>query len=287
MIRPLIVAALVALPAAVRAQTVAAPSPSATPAPDLCSTGLSAVVSRPTQTTSACVVKPGQVLIETGYQTQTVDVAGGSYTYQTAPSAAIRIGTRLRNVEFQVLPPSAIRSAGVSAASDAGAGLKWQIGSAPGFAYGVNVIATAPTGSDALANPNGLGSANASTFVYNLNAQGALGKIFGFGATLSVDRLAAASAAPGASVRFTSVVPSADLTVSLPSSFGLALEAYRQSNGEGPATPGHTWVDTALSKDAGNAQFDLNYGVSNRIVAAPGAPGVRRHYVGFGVSYLF
>ncbi len=308
MIRALIVSALVALvalvalPAAVRAQTIVAPSPSpASPAassaaaPDLCSTGLSAVVSRPTQTTSTCVVKPGQILIETGYQSQTVDVAGGSYTYQSLPSAAIRIGTKLRNVEFQVLPPSALRSAGVSATSDVGAGLKWQIGSTPSFAYGVNVIATAPTGSDPLASANGLGSADAGTYVYNANVQGSLGKIFGYGATLSVDRLAAAPA-PGAgsggftgvpaSVRYTSVIPSLDVTVSLPASFGLAVEAFRQSNGEGPATPGHTWFDAALSKDAGNAQFDLSYGASNRISPAPGLPGVRRHYVGFGVSYL-
>jgi hypothetical protein len=278
-IRPLIVAALVALPAAVSAQ--AAPVP--TPAPDICSTGLSAVVGRPTQTTSACTVKPGQVLIESGYQSQTVDVADGSYTYQTAPSATIRIGTGLRNVEFQVLPPSAIRSAGVTATSDVGAGLKWQIGSTPSFGYGVNVIATAPTGSDPGASANGLGSANAATYVYNANVQGALGKIFGYGATLSVDQLA--SGAPTA-VRYTSVLPSADLTVSLPSSFGLALEAYRQSNGEGPGTPGHTWFDAALTKDTGNAQLDLNYGMSNRISPAPGAPGVRRRYVGFGLSYL-
>ncbi len=127
MIRSLIAAALVALPGLASAQT----------APDICSSGLSAVVSRPTQTTSACVVKPNQVLIETGYQSQTVDVAGGSYTYQSCPLAAIRIGTKLRGVELQVLPPSAIRSGGVPATSDAGAGLKWQIGATPAFAYGV------------------------------------------------------------------------------------------------------------------------------------------------------
>ena len=293
MIRSLIAAALVALaPAAALAQSATpAPAASATPAPtasatpDICSSGLSAVVSRPTQTTSVCVVKPNHVLLETGYQSQTVDVAGGSYTYQSAPGATIRIGTKLRNVELQVLPPSAIRSAGVTASSDAGAGLKWQIRATPGFAYGVNVIATAPTGSDPLGNPNGLGSASAGTYVYNANVQGSLGKIFGYGATLSVGRLAAAGTP--SSTRYTSVIPSLDVTVSLPASFGLALEAYRQSNGEGPATPSHTWFDAALSKDAGNAQFDLNYGTSNRVAPAPGAPGVRRHYVGFGVSYLF
>jgi hypothetical protein len=277
-IRSLIVAALVALPGLASAQT----------APDICSSGLSAVVSRPTQTTSACVVKPNQVLIETGYQSQTVDVAGGSYTYQSYPLAAIRIGTKLRGVELQVLPPSAIRSGGVPATSDIGAGLKWQIGATPAFAYGVNVIATAPTGSDPATNPNGLGSADAGTYIGNVNLQGSLGKVFGYGATLSIDRLTTVSAGAGGTTtaRYTSVLPSLDVTVSLPASFGLALEAYRQSNGEGIATPSHTWFDAALSKDAGNAQFDLNFGTSNRISPAPGAPGVRRHYVGLGISYL-
>ncbi len=279
MIRPLIVAALVALPAAAGAQAAPSPSPaaSAAPAPDICSSGLGAVVGRPTQTTSPCVVTPGRVLIESGYQTQAVDVAGGSYAFQSYPLATIRVGTKLRNVEFDVIPPGAIRSGGVDATADAGAGVRWQIGSTPGFAYGVSAIATAPTGSDPAANPNGLGSANAGTYTANASAQGALGTAFGYGATLSVARLTG----------YTSVLPSLDVTMALPSSYTLAVEAFRQSNGEGAATPGHTWFDAALEKGIGNAQLDLNYGASNRVSPAPGAPGVRRRYAGFGVSYLF
>jgi hypothetical protein len=274
-----------AAPSAPAAAASPVATPSATPVPDICSTGISAVISRPTQTTSACVVKPNQALIESGYQSQTVVTAGGSYTFQTVPNAAIRIGTALQNVEFQVLPPSSIRSNGATASSDAGAGLKWQIASTPAFAYGVNVIATAPTGTDPAVNPNGLGSSNAGTYVANANIQGSLGKIFGYGATFSVQSLAA----PGATSvqRYTSIVPSADVTVSLPASWGLAFEAFRQTNGEGPATPAHTWFDVALSKGIGKAQFDASYGTSNAIVPAPGAPSIRRHYAGFGVSYGF
>lgn len=300
MIHPLIAAALVALLGLALGQTAGAPLPaaspaaSASPAPDLCSTGLSAVVSRPTQTTAACIVEPNQILLESGYQSQTVDAADGSYTYRSYPLATIRIGTTLRKVEFDVIPPGAIRSAGASAASDAGAGVRWQIGSTPSFAYGVNAIATAPTGTDPAGNPNGLGSANGATYVANANIQGTLGKVLGYGATLGVASLTTVSpgtpgGTPGAGgtvARYTSVLPSLDVTVALPASFGLALEAYRQSNGEGIATPSHTWLDAALTKDVGNAQFDLSYGTSNRIAPAPGAPGVRRRYVGFGLSYL-
>ncbi len=295
MIRSLIVAALVAVPGLALGQAAGAPSPSpspaasATPAPDICSTGLGAVVSRPTQTTAVCAVKPDQILIESGYQSQTVGVAGGAYTYQSYPLATIRIGTKLRNVELDVIPPGAIRSAASNATSDVGAGVRWQIGSTPGFAYGVNAIATAPTGTDPLANPNGLGSANSGTYVANANVQGSLGKLFGYGATLSVDSLTTVSAGAGGPsiARYTSVIPSLDVTVSLPSSYTLAVEGYRQSNGEGAGTPGHTWFDAALEKDVGKAQFDLNYGASNSISPAPGAPGVRRHYVGAGLSLLF
>ena len=280
MTRSIIVAALLALPSAALAQSAPSPAPSPTPVPDICSGGLSAVVSRPTQTTSACVVSRNQVLIESGYQTQTVDATSGSFTFSTLPNATIRIGTALRNVEFQVIPPTSIRSAGVTAAGDAGAGLKWQIASTPTIAYGLNVIATAPTGSNPNGNPNGLGSSNASTYTYNANVQGALSKVFGYGATLSVGSLAAAG------TRYTSVIPSADVTLSLPASWTLAAEAFRATNGEGPATPAHTWFDLAAEKGVGNVQFDLSYGFSNRVAPAPGAPGVRHRYAGFGLSVL-
>jgi hypothetical protein len=282
-IRALAAALLVALPAAALAQTLPPPAPTPTPtaAPDLCSTGLSAVVSRPTQTTAACVVKPSHVLIESGYQTQTLDAGSGSYTFSSLPNATIRIGTPLQNVEFDVIPPSYLRAAGFGATSDTGAGIRWQIGSTAAFAYSLNAIATAPTGTNPAANPNGLGSANAGTYTYNGNIQGTLGPVFGYGATLSIVDLNAGT------TRYASVLPSLDVTASLPASFGVAVEAYRQSNGEGPATPAHVWFDGALTKDAGNAQFDLNYGLSNRIVPMPRAPGVQRRYAGFGVSYLF
>lgn len=284
MIRTIVAAALVALPSAALAQTAPSPaaSPSASPAAtDICSSGLNAVVSRPTQTTSACVVKPNRILIETGYQTQTADVSGGgSYTYQSVPNATIRIGTAMRNVELQVLPPSAIRSAGLTVTSDVGAGVKWQAVSTPTFAFGVDTILTAPTGTDPARSPNALGSANAATYVYNAQVQGSLGKIFGYSAGVGLQYLASAGA------RYISTVPSLGMSASLPNGFAVVVEGFHATNGEGPATPGHTWFDAALEKVVGNAQFDLNFGVSDRITPAPGVPSVQRRYAGFGISYL-
>lgn len=283
MIRTIVAAALVALPSAAFAQSpFPSPSPSASPAAtDICSSGLNAVVSRPTQTTSACVVKPNQVLIEAGYQTQTAEISGGgSSTFQSVPNATIRIGTALRNIELQVLPPSAIRNAGLTVSSDVGAGVKWQAVSTPTFAFGVNTILTAPTGTDPARSPNGLGSANAATYVYNAQVQGSLGKVFGYSAGVGLQYLAAAGA------RYTSTVPSLGISASLPNGFAVVVEGFHATNGEGPATPGHTWLDAALEKVIGNAQIDLNYGVSDRVTPAPGVPGIRRRYAGFGISSL-
>jgi hypothetical protein len=283
---PLLFTALLAvLPAAAFAQ-VPAPSPAPTPVPDICSTGLSAVVSRPTETTSACTVAPNQVLIETGYQSQTVDVARGSFTFQSVPNATIRIGTALPGIEVQVLPPTLLRSSGVSATGDAGLGLKWQMASSPAFAYGINAIVTAATGSNPRLTANGLGSAGASTYVMNLNLQGALNSVFGYGAGLGIQNLAAPTGVSG-EMRYISTVPSIDITAALPAAWAIAVEAYHDSNGEGPSTPGHLWLDAALEKDIGKAQFDVSYGISNRVAPAPGAPGIQRHYVGFGLSYGF
>jgi len=287
MIKPaLLTVVLAVLPTAAFAQAVPSPSPAPTPVPDICSSGLSAVVSRPTETTAACSVAANHVLIETGFQAQTVDVAGGSYTFSSVPNATIRIGTALPGFEIDVLPPTLLRSSGVSAQGDAGVGARMQIASSPSFAYGINAIATAPTGSNARFTPGGIGSAGASTYVFNLNLQGAINAVFGYGAGVGIQNLAAPSGAVG-ETRYYSLVPSLDISASLPASWGLAVEVYHDSNGEGPSTPGHTWFDGAIEKDIGKAQLDLNYGISDRVSPAAGAPGVQRHYVGFGLSYGF
>lgn len=287
MIRLLIAAALVALPGAALAQATPAPTPaaSAAPATDICSSGLSAVVSRPTATTSVCTVKPNQILIESGFQSQTVTVTGGSYTYQTFPTATIRVGTVVPHLELQVLTPSVIRNQGQSLSSDLGVGAKWQVVSEPTFSWGVSAIATAPTGTNPALNPQGLGSATDATYIYNLDFEGSLGKVFGYGAGISSQSLVVPTGT--GTTRYFSVLPSLDITAALPASWTLVGEIYYQTNGEGPNTPTHTWFDAAILKDIGKAQFDVNYGVSNGVQLFAGAPYIRRHYIGAGISYLF
>jgi len=301
-IRLLIAAAFIALPSAGLAQTIAPPtsyptpgphptaSPTPTPAPspsptaptDICSSGISSLVSRPTQTNATCAVKQGHVLEESGYQLETVSVSrGGSYNLSSYPNTTLRIGTSAQNVEIDVVPPTLFRANGFSATSDVGLGARWQIGSTPTFAYGVNTVITAPTGSNPINNPYGLGSANQPTLVANANVEGSINSVLGYGATFSYQSLNAGM------THYTSIAPSLDVTVALPASWTLVFEGWRQTNGEGPATPSHTWFDAGVQKDIGNAQLDLNYGLSNRISTGAGLPTVQRTYVGAGLSYLF
>ncbi len=254
------------------------PVPSATPAPDICSTGLSAIVSRPTQTTGVCVVKPNHLEIETGYQSETVTAPGTPYTFQTAPNAEIRVGTALGGVELDVFPPNGFRAAAITATSDAGAGIKWQIAASPAFAYGVNVNATVPTGTNPAASSYGFGSANASTYTYNVNVEGTLGPVFTYGATLSENELAAASTGR----RYSSFVPSVAIGASLPASTGVVAEIALFGNAAGPGTPVRAQYLLGVTHDFGSRmQADIEGGFS------PTAATGRYRFVGAGVSYEF
>jgi hypothetical protein len=290
--RPLLLSLmLVACPLAARAQTLApsasaTPTPSASPTGDYCSNGgLSAVVSRPTQTNSACVVSPGHVLIESGWQSQTVAGGSGGLTYQSVPNATIRIASPLRDLEMQIVPPTAYRVEGSSATGDVGIGLKWQIAATPTFAYGVSASSSLVTGTNPLTNPGGLGSATVPTENYGAQFAWQLGKVFGLSGGVELSELAA-PLATGAQ-HYASALPSLVLSDALPASWSLFVEGFTQSHGEGPGTPTHVWGDGGVSKDIGPAQLDLEYGASNALVVAPALPAVRRHYVGAGLSYQF
>jgi len=290
---PILTAALLAaLPPIVAAQTIPpnapSPVPSATPAPpsDYCTSGgLSALVSRPTQTNSVCVVPKGHVEIETGFQSQTVVGGAGAYTDQSVPNAALRFGTPIKDVELQLLPPTAYRADGTSATGDAGVGAKWQIASYQNVAFGVSASTTVVTGTNPLTNPFELGSATAMTQNYNAQFAWQIGKVFGLAGGVQQSELAAP--APAGPQHYASTIPSLVLSAAMPASWNLFGEVYAQSHGEGPGTPTHTWLDAGVSKDVGNAQLDLNWGHADAIVVAPGLPSVSRHYVGAGFSYEF
>jgi hypothetical protein len=142
----ILVAVLVAAPIAVEAQSAPAPAPSASSS-DICAQGLSAIVSRSTQTTSACVVQPAHILIESGFQAASI-TGENPHAAQSYPNVVIRIGTVIPRVELDVQPPNVSRSAGSTFAGDVGFGVKFQMPAGATFAYGANVLLTVPSGSD-------------------------------------------------------------------------------------------------------------------------------------------
>jgi len=259
----------------------------ASPAPaPLCAGGIAAIVTRPTQTTTTCVVPPDRVLIETGTSAQSVSQRGASYAFTSYPNAEIRIGTPIRDVEVDLFTPVLFRSSGASASGDAGVGAKMVFSQTSLWAWGASVSGTFPTGTNPAVSPHGLGSANAATAAFDLNAEASLGPIFGIAATLG-QQFDAAPIASGGAERYASLVPSLELTAALGHGATAFAEAWTQTAGEGPATGTHRWLDAGLQKDLGSMQFDLEYGLSNAVAPAPGQGPIARRYAGFGISRLF
>ena len=288
MIRPLTASAaalalVVFVPLAARAQVMAPPSPapsaspSAAPNPigpafganDPC-TSIAAIVTRPSVTNSVCTVRPNHVEVESGYVNSTSSSGGGNTV--TYPSALIRVGLPIPALEFQLAPPSIVRTnaGGLNTAStDVGAGLKYVFGYTAKFNYGGQVFFTAPTGL------NG-GSANGTTSTYALNAGYTLSPVFSLATTLATNSLT------NGPQRWSSFVPSLVLGATLPNTTGLYAEIAQFSHANGPATPTRTQYLFGVFKDLGpRLQLDASTAMS------PTSATGTYHTIGFGASYYF
>lgn len=278
--------ALLLAPAASVAQTapptLGQPSPSPAPQPspsppsaffpalgtnDPC-TSIAAIVTRPTVSNSICTVRPNHVLIETGYQNTTAAGSGGnSVAY---PQMLIRVGTRLPALEFDLAPPSLMRTnAGsvMTGTTDAGAGLKYVFGYSPKFNYGGQVFVTAPTGL------NGFSAGGAQT-TYGLQGSYTLSPAF------SLAGVAQFASLSNGAARWSSVIPSLVLSATLPSNTGLFAEIAQFSHATGPGTPTRTQYILGAYRDVGQQiQLDASIGIS------PTNATGRYHYLGVGFSY--
>ena len=256
------------------AAPAASPSPSPAPNPigpafganDPC-TSIAALVTRPSVTNSVCTVRPNHVLVETGYQNVSGEGGGNTVTY---PQTLIRVGTAIPALEFDVTPPQIMRGnpGGVVtiASTDVGAGLKYVFGYTPKFNYGGQVFFTAPTGL------NG-GSADGSTASYALNAGYTLSSVFSLAGTVTVQSLTTGAQ------RWSSVVPSLVLGVTLPNATGLNLEMAEFTHANGPGTPTRTQYLLGVYRDIGpRVQLDTSFAFS------PTGATRRYRYVGFGAS---
>jgi len=263
-------------PLAARAQAVPSPapasSPAATTATDPC-TSLTNLVSRPTFSTSACVVKFADLLIQTGYTNATTG-GNGANSVVTYPQANLGVGLG-KNLEFDLAPESFARYSGTpsaSGATDSTIGFKYEFGYSSKAVAGVNAVYTLATGS---APFSGFGDG----LLANVNASYALSPALGLFASFGYNVQSAG--APGIPARYHDFQPSLGASLSLPQSYTVFLEGFNQSS-SGVGLGGRSGFDTGFQKDIGSRlQLDANYfdyfGAQN---------GSRLHSLGFGASYL-
>lgn len=229
---------------------------------------LSAVVTRPSQTTSVCAVRPNHVLFETGYQNTTFDATSSTVQY---PQALIRVGTTIPGLELDIAPASVARTnAGgrtLTGSTDFGAGLKYVIGYTPKFSYGANVFLTAPTGSGSF-------SAGGTTALYNFNYGYTISQVFSLAGTLGF-----LSQTDGVQ-RWSTVVPSLTLTASLPNETDFFTEFAMFTNAVAPESAARAQYLIGVSRViTRRLQVDLE------ITRSPNASTGPYHSLGFGVSY--
>lgn len=231
-------------------------------------TSLGAIVTRPTVTNSVCTVRPEHVLLETGYQ-NTRFGGGGNVTQY--PQALVRVGTRLRGLEFDLTLPNAQRTTvGGSVASgdtDVAAGIKFALGAGPKFSYGLQAQLSAPTGSPAF-------TASGTQTTYGVNFAYALSPGFSLASTLSYQSLTTGTAG------YPSFVPSLVATGALSPSDALFAEIAQFTHANGPASGTRTQYLIGADHDFGQrVQADVETALS------PTADTGKYRYVGVGLSY--
>jgi hypothetical protein len=260
-------------------QPSAAPSaaPTAAPAAALAypCTNINAFATRPSVSTSACAVQPGQIAVETGYS-ETTTTGAGANSSANYPQMFIHTGIGPR-IEFGLtLPSDQITNNGITritGMSDLGFGVKATLGYSSRAIYGIGVSMTIPTGSAAFTN-------GADTYTMLLNGSYTLSNQFSLFGTAGLNSLTG-SDAKGKLVRFESFNPSAGATYSLPSNWFV----YVEGAGSGKVAPNvgsRGLIDYGVQKLCGRVQFDASAGNALNVVS-----GSRFHYIGFGMSALF
>ena len=277
---PFVLAITIALGASTIAARAADPSPvpsatatataAASSSSDPC-LSLGDLVSRPTFSTSACVVKRHALLVQTGYTNATTGGNGGS-NLVTFPQEALSTGIA-QNVEFDLTPPSLARlSAGGFTAgdTDGSIGIKVQVGQTSKVIYGFNTAYTLQNGT-----PPFTGSGDG--ILANINGSLSLSPALGLFGSVGYNEQSVT-----AQSRTHDFQPSLGASLSLPQSFAVFLEGFNQSS-TGPGSGGLFAFDTGLQKDVGSRlQLDAEY--YDYLTVRNGA---HEHSIGFGASYLF
>jgi len=223
--------------------------------------------------TSVCALKKREAVVESGY-TDTVMTGAGNGVNVNYPQSVVRVGTDVRNLEVQAVPPSYERStsgAPTDGVSDAGFGLKYEIGYTSKASYGVNFLATVPTGSSTF-------TSGAPTYTGNVNLTYTLNSEFGLASTISFQSLATREGA-GTVARVGAFVPTLVLTAAVPGNSQLFAEIASFSHAA-VGQPSRVLYDGGFQKQIStHVLIDLEAGLA----PAP-VNGQRQHYIGFGIS---
>jgi hypothetical protein len=233
-------------------------------------TSLSAIITRPSVDNSVCTVRPNHVAIETGYQNVSSNGVGNTVTY---PQTLIAIGTKIPGLELDITPPQfeRVTAAGtyLSGTTDAGVGLKAVFAASGKAQLGGLISFSAPTGSSGI-------SAGGTESDYSLQGSLALSPALSITSTMQLQSLT------NGNQRWSSFVPAAVLSLSLPQATSVFAEAATFSNAVGPQSATRTQYLVGIQHDIGAlTQLDFSYGYSPTIATG------RYHSIGFGVSRYF
>ncbi|MFN2450007.1 MAG: transporter [Candidatus Baltobacteraceae bacterium] len=239
--------------------TAPQPSPSASPGADPCSgpgghTAVLAALDRPTVGFSPCALKPGETLLEAGYQH-----SSGSAPFAQLGQGFLRFGVA-RNLEADAIGPSYVQQLAPPRASgfaDPGAGLKWEFAHGASSAGALDVLLTVPAGSRAF-------TSGAPTQTVNVDYSASFGK-FGFASTLGVVHAAG----------YDAVLPSVVASNQYNARTQLYLEAFGQSR-TGVQTGGLFGFDGGAQYLL-TPQLEVDAEFGHTASQSAGAP-----YVGFG-----
>jgi len=236
---------------------------------------LLSVIDRPTQSDSPCAVKPGELLVEVGYQYQQLQEEDGYAN--VLPQAEFRIGLPLNN-ELVLLTPNYVNqhpsdSESISGSTATVFGLKHEIGYTNKWIYAAETIFTTPSGSPDFGS-DGWGVALNGIVSYNITAS--LGLAGMFGVTTQTD-----PSSDGGG-RFNSFNPDVVLSWQLTPKFQIYGEVYGQTNTSSEDRWG--WNADAGVQYLITPQIEVDAEYGKRL---SGNLGDFSHYFGVGGAVLF
>ena len=253
------------------------PPATPSPAPDACGDGnghsaLLSVLSRPTFGLPPCAIKPGEHLVEMGYQNATGTGNAPSHD-ATFPQTFVRFGLR-PNFEVDLVAPdleaTLLGTQRISGFQDSGLGAKLELFHDAATVVGLGGIFTPASGSAGL-------TAGSPTLNLTLAASHQITPHFGAGVTFVAVSSSGITPA-GAIQRFTSLQPAVSVSEQVGSSAQFDLQEYGATR-VAPGSLGGRYATDVAFQMLLNPRFEVDFSAGRSITDA-----ARLHYYGFGLG---